>query len=32
LADHNIKIPRIVVAKLATDILVNVNATLAPRP
>jgi polyisoprenoid-binding protein YceI len=31
LADHNIKIPRIVVAKLATDILVNVNATLVPK-
>ena len=31
LAAHNIKIPRIVVAKLATDILVNVNAVLIPK-
>lgn len=31
LADHDIKIPRIVVAKLATDISVNVHATLGPK-
>jgi polyisoprenoid-binding protein YceI len=31
LADHDIKIPRIVVAKLATDISVNVHAVLQPK-
>lgn len=31
LADHDIKIPRVVVAKLATDIQVNVNAELVPK-
>lgn len=31
LADHNIKIPRVVVAKLATDISVDIHAVLQPR-
>jgi polyisoprenoid-binding protein YceI len=31
LADHDIKIPRIVVAKLATDISVNIHAVLEPK-
>lgn len=31
LADHNIKIPRIVYEKLASDINVTVNATLVPK-
>jgi polyisoprenoid-binding protein YceI len=31
LADHKIKIPRVVVAKLATDIFVNVHAVLVPK-
>jgi hypothetical protein len=32
LADHNIKIPRVVYDKLAPDINVDVNAVLVPKP